>query len=237
MAKTLHKSERSEIANMAADYKNRMMDAVKSTAAASQGSGNGWDLLDQPGIRPPGPASQEDFFNSDSKEERVEQEGEDWEMDDDDDLEALRMKRLEEMKRRAKELAEMKNKGHGEYTEIVQDDFLKEVTGSKHVVCHFYHRDFESCKVFHDRFRTLAKKFQRTKFIYIDAEKAPFFVTKLGIKILPCSVCFEDGLAVDRLIGTMELGNNEDFSAAMLALRLAEKGILEYEGDGDDNDL
>ena len=237
MAKTLHKSERSEIANMAADYKNRMMSAVKSTAAAQQGSGGAWDLLDQPGIRPEKPPAKEDFFNSTTEDERVEEDGEDWEMDDDDDLEALRMKRLEEMKRRAKELSDMKNRGHGEYTEIVQDDFLKEVTGSKHVVCHFYHRDFESCKVFHDRFRTLAKKFQRTKFVYIDAEKAPFFVTKLQIKILPCCICFEDGVASDRLIGTMELGNNEDFSAALLALRLAEKGMIEYDGDGDDNDV
>jgi len=35
----------------------------------------------------------------------------------------------------------------------------------------------------------------------------------------------------------MELGNNEDFSAALLALRLAEKGVLEYDGDGDETDL
>lgn len=237
MAKTLHKSERSEIAGMAADYKDRMMGAVKATAASQQGSGGAWDLLDQPGIRPEKPAPKEDFFNSDTQDERVEGEGEDWEMEDDDDLEALRMSRLEEMKRRHKELAIMKGKGHGEYTEIVQDQFLKEVTGSKHVVCHFYHKEFESCKVFHDRYRTLAKKFQRTKFVYIDAEKAPFFVTKLSIKILPCMICFTDGVATERMLGTMELGNTMDFSAALLALRLAEKGMIEYEGDGDETDL
>eukprot|EP01050_Picozoa_sp_SAG11_P009810 SAG11_NODE_949_length_6408_cov_16.986210_7_plen_239_part_00 len=219
------------------NYTSKMMNAVKSVAAESQGSGNGWDLLDQPGVRPEKPqkSAPEQFF--DNPDDRVEEEGDDWEMEDDDDLEALRMRRLEEMKRRHKELQQMKNNGHGEYTEIVEDQFLKEVTSSKHVVCHFYHKDFESCKVFDDRFRILAKKFQRTKFIYIDAEKAPFFVTKLGVKILPCCVCFMNGVAVDRLIGTMELGNTTDFSAALLALRLAEKGMIEYDGDGDEGDL
>ena len=148
----------------------------------------------------------------------------------------MRLARLEQMKQQHKETMELKAKGHGEYTEIEEQQFLKEVTSSKYVVCHFYHKDFESCKTFDDRLRTLSKKFVRTKFVYIDSDKAPFFVGKLGIRILPCLVCFENGVAIDRLIGTMELGNSDEFSPALLALRLAEKGCLEYEGNGDDLD-
>ena len=33
-------------------------------------------------------------------------------------------------------------KGHGKYTEITEQEFLPNVTGSKNVVCHFYHKDF-----------------------------------------------------------------------------------------------
>jgi hypothetical protein len=32
-------------------------------------------------------------------------------------------------------------------SEIVEEEFLKEVTGSELVVCHFYHNDFERCKI------------------------------------------------------------------------------------------
>jgi len=237
-AKTLHRQEEGSTArNAMSSFQSGMMKAVKSVAAESQGTGNGWDLLDDGGKRPE-KTEEATFFDIASTDKQVAEESDALdEFEDDDDLEYLRMKRLEEMKRRSKELQIMKGKGHGEYQEIVEDQFLKEVTGSKHVVCHFYHNEFESCKTFHDRFRTLAKKFQRTKFVYINAEKSPFFVGKLGVKILPCCVCFEDGVAVERLIGTMELGNNEDFSAALLALRLAEKGVLEYDGDGDETDL
>jgi hypothetical protein len=31
--------------------------------------------------------------------------------------------------------------------EISQDEFLPEVTGSKRVICHFYHNDFQRCKI------------------------------------------------------------------------------------------
>jgi alkyl hydroperoxide reductase subunit AhpC len=36
---------------------------------------------------------------------------------------------------------------HGEYREIKEEDFLKEVTASEWVVVHFYHKDFTRCKI------------------------------------------------------------------------------------------
>ena len=35
----------------------------------------------------------------------------------------------------------------------------------------------------------------------INAEKAPFFVEKLGIRVIPTMVMFKDGIAVDRILG------------------------------------
>jgi len=158
-AKTLHRQEEGSTArNAMSSFQSGMMKAVKSVAAESQGTGNGWDLLDDGGKRPE-KTEEATFFDIASTDKQVAEESDALdEFEDDDDLEYLRMKRLEEMKRRSKELQIMKGKGHGEYQEIVEDQFLKEVTGSKHVVCHFYHNEFESCKTFHDRFRTLAKK-------------------------------------------------------------------------------
>jgi hypothetical protein len=39
------------------------------------------------------------------------------------------------------------------------------------------------------------------KFAKADVEKLPFFVQKLGVRMLPCVVLFIDGKAVDRIIG------------------------------------
>ena len=61
---------------------------------------------------------------------------EDFNLDEEGDkiLEGIKAKRLKEIKQEAKETIENKAKGHGQYTEITQDEFLPVVTGSKRVV-------------------------------------------------------------------------------------------------------
>jgi len=39
-------------------------------------------------------------------------------------------------------------KGHGHYTEILEEEFLPTVTKTNFVICHFFHKDFERCKIF-----------------------------------------------------------------------------------------
>jgi hypothetical protein len=67
-------------------------------------------------------------------------------------------------------------KGHGKYTEVTEGEFLPNVTGSKFVICHFYHHDFERCKIVDMHLREIARTHVEAKFIYINAEKAPFFI-------------------------------------------------------------
>lgn len=59
----------------------------------------------------------------------------------------LRQARLSQLKQAYEEKQQLLAKGHGEYREIAQDEFLKEVTGSPLVAVHFYHNDFERCKI------------------------------------------------------------------------------------------
>ncbi|CAM9910203.1 unnamed protein product, partial [Ectocarpus sp. 12 AP-2014] len=113
----------------------------------------------------------------------------------------IRESRLREMKRVHEARAENIAKGHGQYREIFQDEFLPEVTSSEKVVVHFYHKDFQRCKVMDMRLGDLAPRHLETKFLRIDAEKAPFFVQKLQVKILPTVICFIDGVAVHNIIG------------------------------------
>jgi thioredoxin-like negative regulator of GroEL len=70
-------------------------------------------------------------------------------------------------------------------------------------VVHFYHREFESCKVADMHLEKMAKKFIGTKFVKLEAEKAPFFVKKLNVQTLPTMVCFVDGKAIWKQFGFM----------------------------------
>lgn len=74
-------------------------------------------------------------------------DSEDDELFGDDGLEALRMKRMMELRKQAQARSKWTTLGHGVYSEIAQDEFLPTVTQSKYCVCHFYHSNFERCRI------------------------------------------------------------------------------------------
>jgi len=137
-----------------------------------------------------------------------------------------RAARLAELQKTTARTNQFLGMGHGNYTEITQDDFLKEVTKSKYCVVHFYHPEFERCKLIDRHLEPLARKHLATKWMKLDATKAPFFVGKLQIKMLPTVVFFKDGIARDRLIGLDELGATDDFTTADLEKRIAKAGVI-----------
>lgn len=63
-----------------------------------------------------------------------------------DDIEALRQKRLEEMRRLGEKKQQWLADGHGEIKEINEKEFFQEVKGVERVLCLFY-RDSMPCKV------------------------------------------------------------------------------------------
>src|ERR1044072_4095194 len=66
---------------------------------------------------------------------------------DSDDLEALRERRLQQMKKMAEKRSRWISLGHGEYSEIpVEKDFFSVVKASDRVVCHFFRENWP-CKV------------------------------------------------------------------------------------------
>lgn len=101
--------------------------------------------------------------------------------DEDHELRELREQRLRQLKSQKNQIMEDIAKGHGQYREVVQDEFLAEVTASLNVVCHFYHRDFSRCEIMNHHLAKLAPMHVESKFIRINAEKAPFFVEKVSI--------------------------------------------------------
>ena len=97
---------------------------------------------------------------------------------------------------------------------------------NKKVICHFYHKDFERCKIMEKHLEIIALTHGETVFVRIDAEKTPFFTTKLNIKVLPTVVLFNDGKAYDRIIGFDELGLKDDFPTINLTRRLVKAKII-----------
>jgi len=154
--------------------------------------------------------------------------------DEEDDLEALRARRRKQMKEAQEKRQKHAALGHGSYDEIAEDEFLKTVTSSNLSIVHFYHRHFEKCKVMDMHLGKCAKKFFGTRFVKLNAEKAPFFVEKLAVRTLPCVVVFIDGVAKGRQIGFEGLGG-DDFTTAQLAWKFKEwEGIEEEFGPEDE---
>lgn len=164
-------------------------------------------------------------FNEDAQQEEVENSDSDFD-DDDDVMQSLREQRIAMMKlEQAEHMKNMQN-GHGRYTEITEEQFLPEVTKTQFVVVHFYHADFERCKIMDHHLDIICKKHTETKFVKINSEKCPFFVAKLQIQMLPTVICFMDGVAFDRVTGFEELGGVDEFPTLLLTRKLVKTGCI-----------
>lgn len=106
-------------------------------------------------------------------------EDDDGDADEDNELRRIREQRLRQIRDAQREKLENIGKGHGQYREITQDEFLNEMITSRKVVCHFYHSEFARCAVIDHHIQKLVQRHVETKFVKINAEKAPFFVSKV----------------------------------------------------------
>lgn len=57
--------------------------------------------------------------------------------------------------------------------QVQEGDFLEVVTAAPRVVCHFFHRDFERCKIIDKHLTVLARKYFETRFIKLSAPVRP----------------------------------------------------------------
>ena len=161
---------------------------------------------------------------------------------DDPDLQRIHEERIAQLQREAEKRAEMKTKGHGTYEEIEEGKFLEVVTKTEIVVVHFFHKEFERCKIVDKHLKILAQKYFDTKFVKLSAPDSPFFVEKLQVRMLPCLIIFRDGVTCDRITGFEELGRTDDFSTHVFERRLKQaralkkKAKTESDDENDDED-
>ncbi|PNW70386.1 hypothetical protein CHLRE_17g717750v5 [Chlamydomonas reinhardtii] len=158
------------------------------------------------------------------------------ELMEDEELQALHEERIARLKAEREKRNQQAQKGHGTYTEISEGDFLEIVTNTDMVVVHFFHPEFERCKIMDKHLATIAHKYFNTRFIKVSAPDSPFFTVKLNIKTLPCLIAFKKGVAVGRVTGFEGLGK-DDFPTVVLEDRLLALDIIELpERDRADED-
>ena len=143
-----------------------------------------------------------------------------------DDLEVIRARRLAELRRRTEVEGKFQGLGHGVYTEIVESEFLDSVIKSPRAVVHFYHNDFERCKAVDKNLRQVAPSLIGIRFLRINAEKCPFFVDKLKIRVLPTILYFVDGKTVHTVTGFGEFGGTDDFAVPEFIKSLKTNNML-----------
>lgn len=97
------------------------------------------------------------------------------------------------------------------------------------MVCHFYRNNWP-CEVMDKHLKLLSMKHLETKFVKLNAEKAPFLTDRLKIWMLPTLALIKNEKTTDYVVGFDELGGVDDFQTESLAMRLAAGGII-FESD------
>lgn len=58
----------------------------------------------------------------------------------------------------------------------------------------------------------------------LPVQDAPFFTVKLQVKMLPCLIFFQNGVACDRAVGFDDYGASDDFTTTSVERRLLKSG-------------
>lgn len=117
------------------------------------------------------------------------------------------------------------SRGHGKLTEVHEKDFFKEIKGEERLLCLFY-RESPPCQVMKKHLSILASSHLETKFLVLEAEKAPFLAERLKIWMLPTIALVKNEKTTDYIVGLDEMGGLEDFDIHVLESRLIDGGIL-----------
>ncbi len=151
---------------------------------------------------------------------------------DSDDLDRLRERRIQQMKKASAQKEEWRSKGHGQYTELSEEkEFFGECKNNDKVVCHFYRSSTFRCKIVDKHLALLAPKHLEAKFVKLSVERAPFLCDRLHIRILPTIACVIDAKTKDYIKGFDELGGHDDFTTEMMEWRLGCTGVIDYSGN------
>jgi len=136
---------------------------------------------------------------------------------DEDDLEVIKAKRLAEMKRKAELNQKHAMQGHGKLTKINdQQEFFGAAKNSDKLVCIFNRNSNKYGKAMLEHAELLAGKHMEARFVWVDAENAPFLTDRLNIYMLPTIVCVKDNKVHKQHNGLNEIDGSGKYTSGML---------------------
>mmetsp|Transcript_9833 Transcript_9833/g.15111 ORF Transcript_9833/g.15111 Transcript_9833/m.15111 type:complete len:236 (+) Transcript_9833:253-960(+) len=162
-------------------------------------------------------------------------------LEDDDALDLLRERRMQQLKKQQQQEQGWLEQGHGVFGELPGPDMAKsffEISKqSPQVVIHFGRPTNDYCAVMDKHLQAIAESHLETKFAKVNVEHVgegnqgiTYLVEKLGIKVLPTLVLIKNRKAVHHIIGLDELGGTDQFSTHLLKFVLCQHGVLTRSG-------
>ncbi|KAG5470707.1 hypothetical protein LSCM1_01953 [Leishmania martiniquensis] len=150
---------------------------------------------------------------------------------DDDEILAIRQKRLKQLKETQARRDEWLRKGHGQYLEVTEPkEFFDNVQNSERVVVHFMRRSTPRCEIIERHLRTISREHFETRFCYVDVERIPSLPERFNVMMLPTLMLVEKSHTFHSIIGFDELGGTDDFTTDAVAQVLAHYGMINDKG-------
>jgi len=136
---------------------------------------------------------------------------------DEDGIAAIKARRIAEMKRKAEQNQKNRAAGHGSLTKINdQQEFFGAAKNSDKLVCIFTRNSNKYGKAMLEHAELLAGKHMEARFVWVDAENAPFLTDRLNIYMLPTIVCVKDNKVHKQHNGLNEIDGSGKYSSGML---------------------
>merc|ERR1719261_2243293 len=132
----------------------------------------------------------------------------------DEDYARIKAKRIAEMRKKAEEAAQNKFNGHGKLSKINdQQEFFAAGKQSAKIVCIFTRNSNKYGKAMLEHAELLAQRHMEARFIWVDAENAPFLTDRLNIYMLPTIVCIKDNKVHKQHNGLNEIDGSGKYSS------------------------
>lgn len=154
----------------------------------------------------------------------------------DDDLDAIRERRLAQMKKAAEDRAVWRRNGHGTLNTIAEKDFFNRAKETKRMLV-ILHRPGSSryASELLEHMTKLAQHHLETFFASLDANKAPFLCDRLNIRIIPSVIFVKDGEIDKVLMGLDHLSPTGKFTTISLEKTLFDMGVITNTNIADDS--
>lgn len=145
-----------------------------------------------------------------------------------DDLATIRSRRIAAMKKEAEQKQANISNGHGVLTQITdQKEFFDAAKKSDKMIVVFTRNSNDHGKQLLDHLKRLANDHIEARFLWLDAENAPFLTDRFNIYMLPTIVCIQDNKVKCQHNGLNDLDGSGKYTTGMLEYLLhAADGML-----------